>query len=131
MNSDSETLQYQLLNLLLADIHDACQDTGLPSKEINRVDNLLETATTSMVGDFESVTTPETFQLGEIPTVQERFQAVLKRRLQIQIENHPPLFPWEYQLQEYPDCVDNKTSLKFIPDKLNLPISIPENIFQV
>ena len=63
--------------------------------------------------------------------MQERFQAVLKRRLQIQIENHPPLFPWESQLQEYPDCLDNKPSLKFIPDKLSLPISIPENLFQV
>ncbi|CDN11023.1 PatU [Richelia intracellularis] len=90
-----------------------------------------------MVGDFESVTTPENFQIGEIPTVQERFQAVLKRRLQVQIEHHPPLFPWESQLQEYPDCVDNP-SLNFVPSwgwnaqqhKLNLPISIPEKLFQ-
>lgn len=131
MNSDSESLQYRLLALLLEYIPDILQGNRLPFKEISRADNILETAATLMVGDFESVKTPETFQLGEIPTVQERFQAVLKRRLQIQIENHPPLFPWEYQLQEYPDCVDNKTSLKFIPDKLNFPISIPENIFQV
>ena len=131
MNSDSESLQYRLLALLLEYITDILQGNRLPFKEISWADNILETAATFMVGDFESLKTPETFQLGEIPTVQERFQAVLKRRLQIQIENHPPLFPWEYQLQEYPDCVDNKTSLKFIPDKLNLPISIPENIFQV
>ncbi|MDJ0615238.1 MAG: PatU [Calothrix sp. MO_192.B10] len=137
MNSDSESLQYQLLNMLLADIADDSEYIGLVNKEINRVDNLLETAATPMVGDFESVQTPETFQLGEIPTVQERFQAVLKRRLQIQIENHPPLFPWESQLQEYPDCVDNP-SVNLVPGwgwatqqyKLNLPTSMPDQVFQ-
>ncbi|MDJ0797005.1 MAG: PatU [Calothrix sp. MO_167.B12] len=137
MNSDSESLQYQLLNMLLADVADDSEYIGLVNKEINRVDNLLETAATPMVGDFESVQTPETFQLGEIPTVQERFQAVLKRRLQIQIENHPPLFPWESQLQEYPDCVDNP-SVNLVPSwgwaaqqyKLNLPTSMPDQVFQ-
>ncbi|WP_088242237.1 PatU [Calothrix rhizosoleniae] len=138
MNSDSESLQYQLLNMLLADVADNSENIGLESKEIKRVDNNhLETAAKQMVGDFESVQTPETFQLGDIPTVQERFQAVLKRRLQIQVENHPPLFPWESQLQEYPDCVDNP-SLNIVPAwgwtaqqyKLNLPTSIPEKVFQ-
>jgi hypothetical protein len=137
MNSDSESLQYQLLTMLLADIADDSEYIGLTSKEINRVENPTTTAANSMVGDFESVSTPTTFQLGEIPTVQERFQAVLKRRLQVQIENHPPLFPWESQLQEYPDCVDNP-SLNFVPgwgwnaqqQRLNLPISIPEKVFQ-
>ncbi|TAF09903.1 MAG: PatU, partial [Nostocales cyanobacterium] len=48
----------------------------------------------------------QTFELGEIPTVQERFQAVIKRRLQIEIQNHPPLFPWESQIVEYPEFVE-------------------------
>ncbi|GAB1538893.1 hypothetical protein NUACC21_15570 [Scytonema sp. NUACC21] len=73
-----------------------------------------------------------------IPTVQERFQAVLKRRLQIQIENHPPLFPWETQLTDYPDYVD-KPSVDLVPVwgwtaqqlKLNLPILLPEKVFQL
>ena len=137
MNSDSESLQYQLLNIFLADNANNCRGMGLESKEVNRVDDFLKTAAKPMVGDFESVQTPETFQLGDIPTVQERFQAVLKRRLQIQVENQPPLFPWESQLQEYPDCVD-KPSLNFVPAwgwsaqqyKLNLPTSMPEKIFQ-
>lgn len=137
MNSDSESLQYQLLNIFLADSADNCRGMGSQSKEVNRVDDFLKTAAKPMVGDFESVQTPETFQLGDIPTVQERFQAVLKRRLQIQVENQPPLFPWESQLQEYPDCVD-KPSLSFVPAwgwsaqqyKLNLPTSMPEKVFQ-
>ena len=34
------------------------------------------------------------YNFGEMPTVENRFQALLKRRLQVEIERHPPLFPW-------------------------------------
>jgi hypothetical protein len=80
---------------------------------------------------------PRTFQLGEIPTVQERFQAVLKRRLQVEIQNHPPLFPWESQLIDYPEFVE-EPSIALVPawgwlaqqSKLNLPLPLPDKIFQ-
>lgn len=69
--------------------------------------------------------------------MQERFQAVLKRRLQIQIENHPPLFPWESQMVDYPDYIE-EPSLALTPNwgwlaqqtKLNLPVTLPERVFQ-
>jgi hypothetical protein len=68
--------------------------------------------------------------------VQERFQAILKRRLQDQIAKNPPLFPWETQSVEYPDCVEEQ-SMGLVPvwgwtvhqSKLNLPISLPEKVF--
>lgn len=42
-----------------------------------------------------------------IPTVQNRFQALLKRRLQAEIECHPPRFPWETEIYHYePDNSD-------------------------
>jgi len=45
--------------------------------------------------------------LGEIPTVQDRFQTLLKERLKAEILRNPPLFPWETQVQDheynYPD----------------------------
>ncbi|MTJ49855.1 PatU [Dolichospermum sp. UHCC 0259] len=74
--------------------------------------------------------------MGEIPTVQERFQAILKRRLQDQVEKNPPLFPWETQSMEYPDCIEEQ-SLGLVPvwgwrvhqSKLNLPIPLPEKVF--
>ncbi len=80
---------------------------------------------------------PQTFQLGEIPTVQERFQAVLKRRLQVEVEKQPPLFPWESQLVEYSDVVEEK-SPALSPhwawiaqqSKLNIPVPLPEKVFQ-
>jgi hypothetical protein len=69
--------------------------------------------------------------------VQERFQAVIKRRLQIEIQNHPPLFPWESQLVEYPEVVE-EPSIALVPawgwlaqqSKLNLPVALPDQIFQ-
>lgn len=43
----------------------------------------------------------------DIQTVQNRFQALLKRRLQAEIEDRPPLFPWETEVYQYePDCLD-------------------------
>ncbi|MBD2136991.1 PatU [Anabaena sp. FACHB-1237] len=74
--------------------------------------------------------------MGEIPTVQERFHAILKRRLQIQAQQNPPLFPWETQVLDYLDCVEEE-SLMLVPvwgwtvhqSKLNLPIPLPEKVF--
>ncbi|MEG4286042.1 hypothetical protein QUB68_23200 [Microcoleus sp. A006_D1] len=39
--------------------------------------------------------------IGEIPTVQDRFQTLLKERLRAEIESNPPLFPWETELKSY------------------------------
>lgn len=69
--------------------------------------------------------------------MQERFQSVLKRRLQIHIENNPPLFPWESQIVDYPDYIE-ESSLALTPNwgwlaqqaKLNLPVNLPEKVFQ-
>lgn len=51
-------------------------------------------AINSLMGDF-------LLELGDIPTVQERFQALLKHRLQSEIQKNPPLFPWESEIHDY------------------------------
>ncbi|KAF3887784.1 MULTISPECIES: hypothetical protein [Nostocales] len=138
MNSDSESLQNQLLAWLLGEPQTTEEGNLADCEDVKGVNNLDETAAATNGGDFRSRQLPQTFQLGEIPTVQERFQAVLKRRLQLQIENHPPLFPWENQLTDYPDYVD-KPSVDLVPVwgwaaqqvKLNLPILLPERVFQM
>ncbi|EFA72915.1 PatU3 [Raphidiopsis brookii D9] len=69
--------------------------------------------------------------------MQERFQVVLKRRLQIEIQNRPPLFPWESQLAEYPEVVEDP-GIALIPtwgwlaqqSQLSLPIPLPDKVFQ-
>ncbi len=84
----------------------------------------------------------ETFQQtsGDIPAVQERFQALLKHRLSLEIEQNPPLFPWEDEISEYQsDWVPNSISdLQGIRQsgslwleqlrRLTLPVGLPESM---
>ncbi|NEP09950.1 MAG: hypothetical protein F6K14_06955 [Symploca sp. SIO2C1] len=86
-----------------------------------------------------------------MPTVQDRFEALLKRRIQFEIERRPPLFPWETEISDYEsDSVRSSYSegkvLRAFPEtvagdfvppirlwmpqlsNLTLPISIPENV---
>jgi methyl-accepting chemotaxis protein len=136
MNSDSESFHHQLVTWVLADNATTFESSSVDREEIDGVENPLKQAA-SKSGEQELGQTPQTFQLGEIPTVQERFQAVIKRRLQIQIQNHPPLFPWETQLIDYPDYADEQ-SIGLVPawgwvaqqSKLNLPVTLPESIFR-
>ena len=74
-------------------------------------------------------------QPGEIPAVQDRFYALLKRRLQTEIQRNPPLFPWEKDLSEYPpESADYGLSHPAIASSLlmaqlrglALPIPMPE-----
>lgn len=137
MNSDSESLPTDLLDWSLANTAKTNECKLVACQEINGVDNPLKEATAFTDGEPTREGLPQTFQLGEIPTVQERFQTVLKRRLQIQAENQPPLFPWESQLVEYPDFVKERSlalnpNWGWIPQqsKLNLPIPLPEIVFQ-
>ena len=45
---------------------------------------------------------------GDIPAVQERFEALLKTRLSLEIEQNLPLFPWEDDVMDYQsDWADN------------------------
>ncbi|MHC5613890.1 MAG: PatU [Nostoc sp.] len=136
MNSDSESLQHQCLDWLLTD-NVKTNEESVECEENDGVKNLLKEATASKSSEPELGGTPQTFQLGEIPTVQDRFQAVLKRRLQIQVQDHPPLFPWETHLIEYPDFID-EPSMTLVPSwgwmvqqsKLNLPRPLPERVFR-
>ncbi|MEH2312476.1 MAG: PatU [Nostoc sp.] len=135
MNSDSESLQHQCLDWLLTD--DVKNNEQSVCEENDGVENLLKEATASKSSQPKLGGTPQALQLGEIPTVQDRFQAVLKRRLQIQVQDHPPLFPWETQLIDYPDFVD-EPSMTLVPtwgwmvqqSKLKLPCPLPERVFQ-
>lgn len=137
MNSDSESLQNQLLLWLLAEHSSTEEDTSVECKENYGVENPLQQIAAPRSGDVESEWIPQSFQLGEIPTVQERFQSLLKRRLQTQIQKRPPLFPWETKLTEYPDYVDSP-SVSLVPvwgwtaqqSKLNLPVDLPQKVFQ-
>jgi hypothetical protein len=137
MNSDSESLQYQLLTWLMADHVTTGEQPLVTSEEDDGVSNTLNQTITVTSDESGLGAEPQTFQIGEIPTVQERYQAVLKRRLQIQSQNHPPLFPWESELVDYPEFVEQPSIASVSgwgwltqPSLLNLPIPLPEKVFQ-
>jgi hypothetical protein len=70
---------------------------------------------------------------GDIPAVQERFHALLKRRLQTEIELNPPLFPWESEVCEYePEVAAGATSGTTLwaaqLQRLQLLIPMPEAV---
>jgi hypothetical protein len=77
------------------------------------------------------------YDLGEVPTVQNRFQAILKRRLQVEIERHPPLFPWETELSDYEPDPSDAVADSWVPPvrlwmpqlfNVSLPVALPENV---
>lgn len=70
-------------------------------------------ATIYTSNNFDSVDEPLTFKSRELLSMQEHFQALLKRRLEVQIESHPPLFPWEVEVTDYSDC-PNTSSIKSV-----------------
>jgi hypothetical protein len=73
---------------------------------------------------------PPLSELGELPAVQTHFQSLLKRRLQTEIEQNPPLFPWETELQEYPVGVVATAASPWMVQlrSLNLPTVLPDDI---
>jgi hypothetical protein len=70
----------------------------------------------------------------------DRFQTLIKQRLKTEIQNKPPLFPWESEMKNYPvDCIDGEEP-QFVPwhfwtaQRHNLqwgvmPIPLSENVF--
>lgn len=77
------------------------------------------------------------YNLGEMPIVENRFQAILKRRLKVEIERHPPLFPWETDISDYETDSSDAVADGWVPpvrlwmpqlSNLSLPVRIPETV---
>lgn len=75
-------------------------------------------------------------EMGEIPTVQDRFQALLQQRLRAEIQSNLPRFPWETEVCEYYDEVyETSAELSVVSElwmtqlrNLSLPIKVPESV---
>jgi hypothetical protein len=50
----------------------------------------------------DSFETAQSFNFGDISTVQDRSHALLRNRLRLEFENRLPVFPWENEVKEYP-----------------------------
>ncbi|MGB3240222.1 MAG: hypothetical protein WBB29_18160 [Geitlerinemataceae cyanobacterium] len=77
-------------------------------------------------------------RLGDIPTVQQRFYEVLKRRLKTEIQQAPPLFPWETEMLVYDAEVTDAVTADRVPSdlwlpqlqNLKLPVPLPQEVFK-
>ncbi|HEY9763935.1 MAG TPA: hypothetical protein V6D07_15495 [Trichocoleus sp.] len=73
----------------------------------------------------------EPVSLGEIPAVQDHFQALIKRRLRLEIERRPPLFPWEKEIQEYPEWLGETSATPVWLSHLHglkIPAILPDEV---
>ncbi|MFQ4138095.1 hypothetical protein PGN35_017430 [Nodosilinea sp. PGN35] len=70
------------------------------------------------------------FDSGDLSTVQPHFEALLKRRLRQEIAHRPPLFPWEKNLQDYPDVLGSGAASIWLDHLKNLsvPGDVPEDV---
>jgi hypothetical protein len=67
---------------------------------------------------------------GEFSAVQDRFYSLLKRRLRTEIEQKPPLFPWENELLDY---AAEPASVRFWTpqlQRLKLPVVLPDAVLE-
>jgi hypothetical protein len=78
----------------------------------------------------------EPLNSGDIPAVQDRFYALLKHRLQSEIQQNPPRFPWEQTALEYRDevvlapvmGVDLRSLWLAQLRRLTLPVALPDRV---
>jgi len=166
MNDDSEALQRNLLALLQDLVAFTTSDNSgvvAPVTEWNDDRHgaqsiapdlfIFQDAPSANSGhlrfDTSSSERETLLKLGEIPAVQDRFYALLKHRLQNEIQRNLPLFPWETEIHDYETegaygivgsaiTADAGTSVakQRLPAQvwlnqlktLNLPIPLPENL---
>ncbi|MBD1926800.1 hypothetical protein H6F74_11155 [Trichocoleus sp. FACHB-90] len=149
MNSDldnnSEAIDNRFLAWLLKDSNPTAaeppQDPNLEGDSVEAMEldysDPLDSEDLSLVLDHldEAAQGCQPLNLGgEKPTVQNRFHALLKRKLQVEIERNPPLFPWETEICNYePDYLDREAESSvplWIPQLSNfsLPVTLPETV---
>ncbi|GET44304.1 hypothetical protein [Microseira wollei] len=104
--------------------------------EIDEFDELeSEILNATVASPGESAVYPQSQSGKDNFTLQDRFQALLKRRLQKELQDNPPLFPWETEISDAePDYAEPES----LPpnqfwtthlQRLRLPVPIPPDIF--
>lgn len=117
-SSDSQDLKPDNLNRSVAEE----QPTMQPNLSPNHSER----------SDDQSPEQSSLFNVGEISAVQDRFQALLKRRLRTEIARKPPVFPWESEACNYESefqdlaavsSAQNKAWAEHIQSRLPVPMS--------
>jgi hypothetical protein len=131
MDRDSESIQRTFIRLV--------QGLGLDVGAMGLAEGSnVVTLKTSLTGTNAPLAFPteEPLNSGDIPAVQDRFYALLKHRLQSEIQQNPPRFPWEQTAMEYRDevalvpatVVDLRSLWLAQLRRLSLPVAMPDNV---
>ncbi len=149
MNRDSDIPEDLLLRLLLEPLSAddspsgtrffpaADAETAEPTGTANWLSPTVypgfETSTPAPAASEDDAIDPNynpVFDSGDLSTVQPHFEALLKRRLRQEIAHRPPLFPWEKNLQDYPDVLGSGTASIWLDHLKNLsvPGDVPEDV---
>lgn len=150
MKSDADTIRSFLLGLLEhfsrlesspsgqvddvtsapASVDSVAQQPPYPSAASSSSPDLAGANSSTSIDTYSSFNLPPVSELGELPSVQDHFQTVLKRRLQIEINQNPPLFPWESSVAEYPVELATASAHPWMQQlrSLPLPTSLPDDI---
>jgi hypothetical protein len=59
-----------------------------------------------------------------VPTVEDRLPLLIQKQLNAEIEQHPPLFPWETEVDEY----ESSAAESGHPKHISISTTLPENI---
>ena len=149
MKSDADTIRSFLLGLLehfsrlesspsgqvddatgtATPVESASEPSPRASAELSGFPDLAASESSASMRN-SSIDLPPVSDLGELPSVQDHFQTVLKRRLQIEISQHPPLFPWESSVTDYPVELAAANAQPWLQQlrSLPLPTALPEDI---
>lgn len=93
--------------------------------EIDELDELESEILNAIASPGESAVHPQP-QSGAL---QDRFQALVKRRLQKELQDNPPLFPWETEISDADAELSPHQLWTTQVQNLRLPVPIPVDIF--
>lgn len=68
--------------------------------------------------------------MSDLSILENRFQEILKRRLTLEIERRPPLFPWETENVEYPTDNLSPSWLSQLALPVQLPVQVLSQLIQ-
>lgn len=99
--------------------------------ELKSIDTLIWEEDLEMIHpDANEMSQPSSFmETDDLPIAEHRFQTLLKQKLQTQIQQRPPYFPWETSLSDYEEDIAETVKSPWIPQlTASLSISLPEDV---
>jgi hypothetical protein len=114
----------------ITDLHRNTTTRSIAEENAMNLSNLSRPYSDSPSDPSLEISSPS--HVGDLPAVQDRFHALLKRRLRAEIAQKPPLFPWESDTVNYEsesedlaaaECVPMKGWVQQIQDRLPVPMT--------